>query len=172
MRASSSSSITPVTAGMSSCLASLERHPDQLDQFGIGTGHALDAVGDRARVGGEEAGVEAARPPGGVMARPMNCSAPRSGRTLGLGEGGSRRRRGLCAASCADAEQQAGLLEGLADRRERERARLARRSGAAAASSAAPRRGIERRATGMRRSAGSTRPPGNTNLPGMNLCRA
>ena len=62
--------------------------------------------------------------PGGVMARPMKCSALRSGRMFASANAvhgpagtlaGSRRRH---------AEQQAGLLEGLADGGERKRARL------------------------------------------------
>ena len=39
----------------------VERRPDELDQFGIGMDGALDAPGDAARVGDEEAGVEAPR---------------------------------------------------------------------------------------------------------------
>jgi len=53
-----------------------ELDPDQFDQFGIGMDHALDAMGDRGRVRGENLVSKRLMRPGGVMAR-----AIRTGRT-------------------------------------------------------------------------------------------
>ena len=104
------------------------------------------------------------------MARAMKCSALRSGSTSGLGERRPRAVRHRRHVVHALAEQQAGLLEGLADRRQRQRARLGEARAAHAAHQ--PRAGVADRgrlATGILRSPGSMRPPGNTNLPAMNF---
>ena len=147
-----------------------DRHPDQFDQFGVGTVTPSTRCAIALASTVKKRASNRRGRPGGVMARPMKCSAPRSGRTWprrtpSTGRPECRRRSSLRRRAAA------GLLEGLADRGERQRARLARRSAAArAASGCASACGIERssRPACAGRPA-RRRPPGNTNLPGMNL---
>ena len=108
--------------------------------------------------------------PGGVMARATKRSAVQRGLDAVLGKA---LPVGLGGGEGPSADQQAGLLIGLADRRQRDGAG----AGCAVARLVLPtawrsRRGCRPPATAMRLSAGSVRPPGNTNLPGMKACRA
>ena len=105
---------------------------------------------------------------GGVMARAMKWML----RQVGMNRR-PRRRPTTAPAGAAGAlgapgaEQQAGLLEGLADGGERQRPRLGRGRPSHVAHQLAPRRAdrAARRPASAGRAA-STLPPGNTNLPG------
>ena len=146
-----------------------DRHPDQFDQLGIGADDAVDAVGDLGRVGGEEARVEAPRPPRRGDGAGDEMDAREIGKDAGSGKfgpdvaGHHRRRFAL------DAEQEPGFLAGLAHRRERKAAGVAGARIGDAQQELALRFGVQfaRRRHGA--SSASMRPPGKTNLPGMNL---
>ena len=100
--------------------------PDELDQFGIGMDHALDTMRDGRRIGGEEAGVEAADTAGrGDRARDQE-QAGRIGQQSCIGEW----RPGaveLCLLLDLAAEAESGLFAGFADRRIGKRTRAAGR---------------------------------------------
>ena len=157
-------------AGMSACLGVGDRQPDDLLEL-VGR----PAVGQRDRdvvaPAGEEARVEAAHAAGRRDGARDEAQAFERrlhavfGKALPVGLGGGER--------ALAADQQAGLLIGLADRRQRDRAGARRASGGCCRGRALPlRRGCRPSATATRLSAGSVRPPGKTNLPGMKACRA
>ena len=100
-----------------------DRDPDELDEFGIGPDDSLDAIGDRARIRGEEARIEASWPArrrngaGNEMQLIEARLNTRFGERRPAAGGKPGRRRHL------RAEQKSGLLEGLPDCRDGEDAR-------------------------------------------------
>ena len=165
MRASSSSSITPVTAGISSCLASVERHPDQFHQFGVGPGHALDAMRDRACIQGEETRIEAARPAGRGDGAADEMQRAEIGQDFRLGECAPWSRRNLHRLvhrhARAEVPVSSNVSRMAASANARALAALARCRCFIRFASAWGSSGF---ATGMSLSTGSTRPPGKTNF--------
>ncbi len=168
--ASSSSSTTLVMVGMSSSVASSSGSHTSSTSSEFGPDHALDLVGDRGGVAGEESGVEALRPPRRGDGAGDEVDVAEVGVDIGLGEFGpdlAGRGRRLVA---LHAEQQAGFLGHFAHRRQRHAARefgAWSRRPVPAVCACVP--GCSSLTADMARSSASMRPPGNTNLPGMNL---
>ena len=110
--------------GRSWLLGLHDRQPDKFHEFRVGADDAVDLVGDRARVHGKKARIEAARP-ARRRDRPHDEMQRREiGQHAGVRKGppgtiGHRRHR-----VGAPPEHQPGLFEGLADGGERQRARL------------------------------------------------
>src|SRR5271167_3131623 len=99
----------------------VERRPDELDQLGLGMDGALDAPRDASGVGDEEAGVEAPRASGwgdraGEKVNDVERRSDAGRRESGPGAG----RRIFRRAVVGDTDREAGFLERLADRRQRE----------------------------------------------------
>src|SRR5262245_2192778 len=94
----------------------LDRHPDQLNQFGVGADHTLDGVSDRRSVRRQEAGVEAARPPGWRDRTRDKMDLPEVRVNIRFGEFRPDLAWDFRRTVTFDTEQEAGLFSRLAHR--------------------------------------------------------
>src|SRR5271166_3885174 len=106
----------------------VERRPDEVDEFGFRMDDALDALGDVTRVDDKKARVEAFRPSRRRDRAREKVDVVQRRIDAGRREPGpNARRRFVGRAVAADPDRETSLLEGLADRGKRDRARKGRR---------------------------------------------